>query len=195
MIKTAKIEDSITVTKLAFSLWPDHIFDELKNEMEETLLDKNAMIALSFNDNTPIGFAQCQLRHDYVDGTESSPVGYLEGIFVGDSLQRQYLDYIWHRKDGIYYLANFPLTEKPKLEDKRFYLWLYTLEYMSGFSLFPEFMKDEAFPHLLNETYRLINDDVAIPVSYKIRYAESCRNKNKRKNDIILRILRLLVKC
>ena len=29
-----------------------------------------------------VGFAQCQLRRDYVEGTESSPVGYLEGIFV-----------------------------------------------------------------------------------------------------------------
>ena len=31
------------------------------------------------------GFAQCQLRHDYVEGTDSSPVGYLEGIFVEES--------------------------------------------------------------------------------------------------------------
>ena len=29
-----------------------------------------------------IGFAQCQLRFDYVEGTRSSPVGYLEGVFV-----------------------------------------------------------------------------------------------------------------
>ena len=29
-----------------------------------------------------MGFAQCQLRHDYVEGTDSSPVGYLEGIYV-----------------------------------------------------------------------------------------------------------------
>ncbi len=32
-----------------------------------------------------MGFAQCQLRRDYVEGTESSPVGYLEGIFVEES--------------------------------------------------------------------------------------------------------------
>lgn len=29
-----------------------------------------------------MGFAQCQLRYDYVEGSETSPVGYLEGIFV-----------------------------------------------------------------------------------------------------------------
>ena len=33
----------------------------------------------------PVGFAQCGLRRDYVEGTESSPVGYLEGIFVKES--------------------------------------------------------------------------------------------------------------
>ena len=27
-------------------------------------------------------FAQCQLRRDYVEGTDTSPVGYLEGVFV-----------------------------------------------------------------------------------------------------------------
>ncbi len=32
-----------------------------------------------------IGFAQCQLRHDYVEGTDSSPVGYLEGIYVDEA--------------------------------------------------------------------------------------------------------------
>ena len=35
-----------------------------------------------------IGFSQCQLRHDYVEGTKSSPVGYLEGIFVDGAHRR-----------------------------------------------------------------------------------------------------------
>ncbi len=35
-------------------------------------------------DGKPIVFSQCQLRHDYVEGTGSSPVGYLEGIFVSE---------------------------------------------------------------------------------------------------------------
>ena len=35
------------------------------------------------------GFAQCQLRRDYVEGTESSPVGYLEGIYVEENCRRR----------------------------------------------------------------------------------------------------------
>lgn len=36
----------------------------------------------------PIGFAQCGLRHDYVEGTESSPVGYLEEIFIREDYRK-----------------------------------------------------------------------------------------------------------
>ena len=34
-------------------------------------------------------FAQCQLRHDYVEGTETSPVGYLEGILVEEAYRHK----------------------------------------------------------------------------------------------------------
>ena len=37
----------------------------------------------------PAGFAQCQLRYDYVEGTETSPVGYLEGVFVDPAYRKQ----------------------------------------------------------------------------------------------------------
>ena len=36
-----------------------------------------------------MGFAQCQLRHDYVEGTDSSPVGYLEGIYVASAYRHR----------------------------------------------------------------------------------------------------------
>ena len=36
-----------------------------------------------------IGFAQCALRHDYVEGTSTSPVGYLEGIYVLEEYRRE----------------------------------------------------------------------------------------------------------
>ena len=36
-----------------------------------------------------VGFAQCALRHDYVEGTCSSPVGYLEGIYVAPACRHR----------------------------------------------------------------------------------------------------------
>jgi hypothetical protein len=116
-----------------------------------------------------------------------------------DALQRQYLDYIWHRKDGIYYLTDFPLSDKRNVEDKRFNSWLTTLGYLSGFSLFPEFMKDDTLPHLINEVNRLMYEDIVLPApepaAYSVRYAESWRDKNTRKTDMILRITRVIIKC
>lgn len=35
-----------------------------------------------------VAFAQCQLRYDYVERTKSSPVGYLEGIFVTEEYRK-----------------------------------------------------------------------------------------------------------
>ena len=78
-----------TVTKLALQLWPDHSYEELAQDLGETLASRDAAFFLAFDGEMPVGFAQCQLRRDYVEGTESSPVGYLEGIFVAESYRRQ----------------------------------------------------------------------------------------------------------
>ena len=77
------------VTNLALKLWPAHDYEELRQEMGETLSQPDAAFFLAFDGETPVGFAQCQLRRDYVEGTESSPVGYLEGIFVAEDYRRQ----------------------------------------------------------------------------------------------------------
>ena len=53
------------------------------NEGDYIALDTGSTaIFLAEREGEAIGFAQCQLRRDYVEGTCSSPVGYLEGIFV-----------------------------------------------------------------------------------------------------------------
>ena len=114
---------------------------------------------------------------------------------MDDTLQKQYLNYIWNKESGIYYISSMPPADKRFLEDRRFFEWLSTLELLSGFSLFPDFMGNDALPHLLKETWRLIDKDISIPDSYNVHYAESWRDKNNRKNDVILRILRVLVKC
>ena len=44
---------------------------------------------LAVEDGAPAGFAQCQLRHDYVEGTRGGPVGYLEGIYVRTGFRRR----------------------------------------------------------------------------------------------------------
>lgn len=53
-----------------------------KNEINSAIESENSEIFLCYDEENAIGFAVCSLRHDYVEGTNSSPVGYLEGIFV-----------------------------------------------------------------------------------------------------------------
>lgn len=77
------------VTNLALQLWPAHEYTELRQEIGEILSQPDAAFFLAFDGETPVGFAQCQLRRDYVEGTESSPVGYLEGIFVAEGCRHQ----------------------------------------------------------------------------------------------------------
>ncbi|MDD4834633.1 MAG: GNAT family N-acetyltransferase [Lutispora sp.] len=82
MIKQAGIHDSKIVAELAMLLWPDNEINDLEKEMKNYIISDNGAVFIYFSEIIPVGFAQCNLRNDYVEGTESSPVGYLEGIFV-----------------------------------------------------------------------------------------------------------------
>ena len=55
--------------QLGLGLWPDA--DDPLEELVESLADAEA-----------VGFAEVRLRHDYVNGTESSTVGFLEDWYV-----------------------------------------------------------------------------------------------------------------
>lgn len=87
MIREAKTEDLNTLACLALKLWPGHGWEDLRGELETILVKTDAAFFLAEQDGAAVGFAQCQLRYDYVEGTESSPVGYLEGIFVEEDFR------------------------------------------------------------------------------------------------------------
>ena len=82
MIQRATEHDTEVLAGLAVLLWDNHDVAELRDEFAEILKSEEAACFLACEAGVPLGFAQCQLRHDYVEGTRTSPVGYLEGIFV-----------------------------------------------------------------------------------------------------------------
>ena len=82
MIRKAEVEDAFCVAKLAIQMWEDNTIEGLSEELAEIIKSPESAVFLLYDGDEAIGFAQCQLRHDYVEGAESSPVGYLEGIFV-----------------------------------------------------------------------------------------------------------------
>ena len=85
MIQKATKKDIRTLAELAILLWEDSFIDELINDFSEILSKEDAQIFLKYENDIPVGFAQCQLRNDYVEGTETTSVGYLEGIFVKEN--------------------------------------------------------------------------------------------------------------
>lgn len=89
MIRKTEVKDLPILAELACKLWPDNTVEEMCSEMEEIIAKPDAAFFLAYAEDTPVGFAQCQLRHDYVEGTDSSPVGYLEGIYVADGYRKQ----------------------------------------------------------------------------------------------------------
>lgn len=89
MIKKANAQDVPALGRLAAMLWPHHSEEEMAEDFAELLKKMDAACFLAYDKNQPVAFAQCQLRHDYVEGTENSPVGYLEGIYVVDAYREQ----------------------------------------------------------------------------------------------------------
>lgn len=89
MIKMAKESDAGHLARLAIRMWQDNTLEELETDFSEIIQREDAALFLYYDGELPVGFAQCQLRHDYVEGTETSPVGYLEGILVRDGYRRK----------------------------------------------------------------------------------------------------------
>lgn len=89
MIKKAMPEDAGKAAELAVLLWPDNTLHALTDEFRDLMLNGKAQFFLKYERDIPVGFAQCGLRYDYVEGASSSPVGYLEGIFVREEYRRK----------------------------------------------------------------------------------------------------------
>ncbi|MBQ9195954.1 MAG: GNAT family N-acetyltransferase [Clostridia bacterium] len=85
MVRRATMQDKEITARLMRALWPDHSLEDMRKEAEGLLDDGQAFIAL-YEDQA---FAQCSLRHDYVEGTTTSPVGYLEGIYTAPGIRGQ----------------------------------------------------------------------------------------------------------
>lgn len=82
LIKKAEMENLEEIANLAIQMWTENTVPDLIEEFKDILSKGEAQFFLKYVEDIPVGFAQCQLRHDYVEGTDTSPVGYLEGIFI-----------------------------------------------------------------------------------------------------------------
>ena len=89
MIRKAGIENIEEIAKLADQMWTEATIQDLIEEFSDLIKKEDVQIFLKYDQDRPVGFAQCGLRYDYVEGTETSPVGYLEGIFIEEEYRRK----------------------------------------------------------------------------------------------------------
>lgn len=107
MIYKATIKDIDAIVDMAIILYKHNERGYLRQKFYDLIVDSNCAIYIISEADTKIGFAQVQLRYDYVEGTNSSPVGYLEGIFVRKEYRKQGYAHIllkkceeWARENG-----------------------------------------------------------------------------------------------
>lgn len=85
----AKTDHLYELTKLAKDLWPDNGFEELKEEFAEIIYsDQNKVFLYSIEKGT-VAFIHLSIRTDYVEGSNFSPTGYIEGIYVLPAFRQQ----------------------------------------------------------------------------------------------------------
>ena len=81
----ATIEHISQIAPIVKELWPEHTIENLEKILKDYISGEESAVFAQSIDGSIIGIALCSLRHDYVEGCESSPVGYLEGIFVHEN--------------------------------------------------------------------------------------------------------------
>jgi len=73
------------------ALWPDGSTSEHRRDLAELVDEPQAIVGFMARDlrGTLVGFAEAALRIDYVNGCETSPVAFLEGLYVVKEARRQ----------------------------------------------------------------------------------------------------------
>ncbi len=113
MIRQATEKDYEDIAILANQLWANSDLDELKQEFLNDLSSLENSIFLCYKDDKPVAFVDCRLRYDYVEGAKTTPVAYIEGIYVKEKyrnqgIARQLIENCeqWARKHGCHELAS-----------------------------------------------------------------------------------------
>ena len=86
MIVSVKKENENAWAEMCVELWQDLTIDEVLRMSHEGLF-KNEF--LYFEENVPAAFLSLSLRSDYVEGTTTCPVAYVEGLYVRPEFRRK----------------------------------------------------------------------------------------------------------
>nr|WP_312970817.1 aminoglycoside 6'-N-acetyltransferase [Brucella intermedia] len=115
----ARREHAEAWAQLRHALWPDTSLEQHLQEIYETLNQDNAVTFIAESAGYQIaGFAEAALRRDYVNGCETSPVLFLEGIYVSPEYRQRGIARLlceaianWGREKGCTEFASDVLLE------------------------------------------------------------------------------------
>jgi aminoglycoside 6'-N-acetyltransferase I len=125
------------------ALWPDGTADEHRGYMAISLAQPERFLQLMMYDekHQPIGFIEGSIRSDFVNGTETSPVGFVEGVFVVPEWRRKGVARVlfeaigdWARARGCRELASDALLENEASQRAHFALGFKETERVVYFS-------------------------------------------------------------
>lgn len=67
---------------MALDLWPDNTYEGLEAEVLDLMNGDKDIFFISVTNDIISGFIHMSIRTDYVEGSDSTPVGFVEGIYV-----------------------------------------------------------------------------------------------------------------
>ena len=82
-------KDAEALAGLVKIVWSEDTEEALASTILEYINSDESAVFAEKQDGNFIGAALCSLRHDYVEGCETSPVGYLEGVSVKEAYRNQ----------------------------------------------------------------------------------------------------------
>ena len=113
-IEPLTAESLAEFARLALELWPECTYEEEYRNAEKLLgSEKDAVFLGKTPDGEHMAFIMLSLRYEYVEGTDSAPVGYIEGIYVQPSYRKHGIARMlvetgeeWCRKQGCREMAS-----------------------------------------------------------------------------------------
>jgi len=117
-IETCSTETLDQWVALRFVLWPNEDREQTIAEAPAMLVRPDLLVLVAREEDMVTGFAEAAIRRDYVNGCETSPVAFVEGIYVVPEHRRQGVAGAliaaieqWARDQGLHELASDALLE------------------------------------------------------------------------------------
>ena len=82
-------KDAKALSALVKLVWSEHSPEALTRILKNYMASEESAVFTEIVDGEYAGVALCCLRHDYVEGCATSPVGYLEGVSIREEYRHR----------------------------------------------------------------------------------------------------------